>query len=225
MRQRDGTSSSVRVFRGAEQSRADPPGLCHVPEVTPLGPRSRRSDGDVADGAAPRNRTGGWNGERGVLCAGRGAGWIPAGSTGLGSSFPSLRFISRVLFLPVGIPKSRRFLASVLLACVFLSPRGGKIPFCSSLPRPSTSLDISAGETGAQRCWDRGWAEGAARSVMSPATKIAFSWGKKKPNFSTGRARSPYGLGQRAPGSSNIEAMLSSKRPAGGLLGAGGGDD
>lgn len=127
------------------------------------------------------------NGSRGLgmLSRGRGAGRILA--TGLGSSFPSLCFVRRILFLPVGIPKTQGFLASILLACVFLSPREGKIPFCLSLPRPGAGLHIRAGETRARWCWGQGWVEDAARSVVSPATKIAFS--DKKRQLSTGRRR------------------------------------
>lgn len=43
----------------------------------------------------------------GVLCGGRGAGEVLAGSTGLGSSFPSLCLITWLLFLPAGILNPR----------------------------------------------------------------------------------------------------------------------
>lgn len=123
------------------------------------------SDGDVAGGAAPRNHSAlegsfstgvGQSAGLGVLCRGRGAGGVLAGSTGLRRSFPSLSSISWLLFLPVGIPKPQGFLMSILLAHVFLAHRKEKYLSACLCRVPSASLDVCAGETRAQWCWEQG---------------------------------------------------------------------
>lgn len=56
--QRDGPSSSTQILGsvGHEPIKRDPPGLRRVLEVILVSPRSCPSDGDVAEGTAPRNR-------------------------------------------------------------------------------------------------------------------------------------------------------------------------